>query len=402
MTRGGFSKDGLARLREAMADHVKRGEAPGLVFAVSRHEDTHTESFGTLAKGGGPVRRDTIFRISSMSKPITAAATMILVDEGTLRLDEPVDRRLPELARREVLRRIDAPLDETVPAKRAITVRDLLSFTLGFGILFADPETTPIAKAANELRIGMGPPAPSAMPAPDEWIRRLGTLPLMRQPGQEWMYNTGSDVLSILITRASGQPFETFLRDRLFRPLGMKDTAFSVPAAKMDRFGPTYWTNYRTGKEETYDEAQGGQWSRPPAFPSGAGGLVSTADDYVTFARMLLQGGEHGPRRILSKQSVDAMTREQLTKDQHPAVPLVPGYFDDHGWGFGMSVLTRGDALTSAPGRYGWDGGMGTSWFNDPHDEFAAVLLTNRMWSSPNPPDICREFWKLAYAAVRD
>lgn len=156
-----------------------------------------------------------------------------------------------------------------------------------------------------------------------------------------------------------------------------------------------------TGKEGVYDEAEGGQWSRPPPFPSGAGGLVSTADDYLAFAQMLMNRGEHGKGRILSAPSVEAMTRDQLTPPQK-ASGLVPGYFDTHGWGFGMSVTSGADELSSTPGRYGWEGGMGTSWFNDPREGLLAILMTNRMWSSPNPPDVCRDFWKHAYASIRD
>ncbi len=399
MTRGRFSREGLDRVRETLADHVARGAAPGLAALISSQGESHAVVLGNVSVGGGPIRRDTIFRISSMSKPITAAATMLLVDDGTLTLDEPVDRLLPELSHRRVLRRLDAPLDETVAAKRPITTRDLLTFTFGFGSVFADPATCPILKAANELAIGMGPPAPATMPPPEEWVRRLGTLPLMRQPGERWMYNTGADVLSVLLARASGKPLEAFLRERLFEPLGMKDTAFHVPAAKMERFGPTSWPNFMTGREETYDEARGGQWSRPPAFPSGAGGLVSTADDYLAFARMLLNGGEHEGARVLSRRSLDAMTRDQLLPSQK-ADELVPGYWASHGWGFGMAVLTKEDEYSSAPGRYGWDGGMGTSWFNDPKEDLTVVLLTNRMWRSPNPPDVFRDFWRSAYQAA--
>ena len=242
MTEGGFSKDGLARMHERLAGHVSNGEPPGLVAVLSRHGETHVDVIGTMTVGGTePIRRDTIFRISSMTKPITAAATMILVDDGKLRPEEPVDRLLPELAGRAVLKRLDGPLDETVPAKRRITVHDLLTFTMRFGQLLAPPDAFPILKAANDLQIGMGPPMPSGMPPPDEWIRRLGTLPLMHQPGETWMYNTGADVLGVLLARASGVPLEALLRERLFEPLGMKDTAFHVPADKMGRFGPTYW-----------------------------------------------------------------------------------------------------------------------------------------------------------------
>src|SRR5260370_36346910 len=168
------------------------------------------------------MRRDTISRISSMTKPIIAVATMILVEECKLRLDEPVDRWLPELADRQGLRRLDGALDDTEPAKRPITGRDLLTFRMVFGQLMAPPDTYPILQEALEQQIGMGPPSPSSTPAPDEWMRRLGSLPLMHHPGEQGMCNTASDVLAVLIAGASGQPLETFLRERLFEPLEMR------------------------------------------------------------------------------------------------------------------------------------------------------------------------------------
>lgn len=396
------SETALARMHDALARYVARGEVPGLVAVVGRGGGTHVEVIGTMRIGSAdPIRRDTIFRISSMSKPIIAAAAMSLVDDGTLRVEDRVDRLLPELANRRVLARIDVPLNDTIPAKRPITVHDLLTFTLGFGDLFADPAQVPILKAANELKIGMGPPEPGVTPPPDEWIRRLGSLPLMYQPGERWMYNTGADILSVLLARVSGKPLDTLLRERLFEPLGMRDTAFHVPPEKMSRFGPAYWTNYVTGQDGLYDEAGGGQWSRPPAFPSGAGGLVSTADDYLAFARMLMNRGRHGTTRILSERSVTAMTKDQLTKEQKRD-ELIEGYWKNHGWGYGMGVLTGADDLSSVPGRYGWDGGMGTSWYNDPEADLVTILMTNRMWKSPNPPEVFRDFWKYAYAAIRD
>src|SRR5712692_3596933 len=309
MSSAGLSKVRLARLHEVMAGYVERGEVPGLVALVSRRGEAYVEALGMKALGGSdPVQRDTIFRIASMTKPITAAAAMILVEECKLRLDDPVDPLLPELADRRVLKRLDGPLDDTEPAKRPITLRDLLTFRMGFGILMAPPGTYPIQAAVDELLLGQGPPQPSLPPARDEWIRRLGTLPLMHQPGEKWMYHTGSDVLGVLIARASGQPFETFLHERIFDPLGMKDTAFSVPSSKLDRLATAYATNFETGTLELYDPAEGGQWSRPPAFPSGGGGLVSTVDDYLAFSRMLLNEGRHSSGRILSRPSVETMT----------------------------------------------------------------------------------------------
>jgi CubicO group peptidase (beta-lactamase class C family) len=403
MSAGGLSKTRLGRMHDIMAGYVERGDVPGIVTLVSRRGEPHVDTIGTKATGGSdPIRRDTIFRISSMTKPITAAATMILMEECTVRLDEPVDRLLPELADRTVLKRLEGPLDDIVPANRPITVRDLLTFRMGFGQMMAPPDAYPILKAANAQQIGMGPPSPATTPAPDEWIRRLGALPLMYQPGERWLYNTGSDVLGVLIARASGQPLETFLRERIFEPLGMRDTGFSVPAAKIDRLATGYWTNYETGAFETLDEAAGGQWSRPPAFPSGAGGLVSTIDDYPAFGQMLLHKGKCGSARILSRPSVETMTTDQLTPAQKAVSGLMPGYFDRHGWGFGMSIVTRRDDMAGAIGTFGWDGGLGTSWRTDPAEEMVGVLMTQRAWTSPDPPDICRDFWTSAYQAIDD
>lgn len=220
---GRLSAERLTRLRDVLAGYVERREVAGLVSLVSRRGEAHVEAMGGMSYDGAqPMHRDSIFRISSMTKPVTAAAAMILVEECKLRLDEPVDRLLPELADRKVLRRFDGPLDDTVPASRPITLRDLLTFTFGFGFVF--PMDVPIMKAAVDAGVGMGPPMPSAMPAPDDWMRRLGSLPLMFQPGERWLYQTGADVVGVLVARASGQPFESFLRERVFEPLGMKDT----------------------------------------------------------------------------------------------------------------------------------------------------------------------------------
>jgi CubicO group peptidase (beta-lactamase class C family) len=407
MTTSGFSKPRLARIREIMNGYVERGEVPGIVTAVSRRGEFHGDAFGMKTAAGGttmlrdPMQRDTIFRISSMTKPVTAAAAMILVEECKLRLDEPVDRLLPELAGRKVLKRLDGPLEDTVPANRPISLRDLLTFRMGFGILMAPPDSMPILKAVSALELGQGPPRPQGPPAPDEWLRRFGTLPLMHQPGEKWLYNTGSDLLGVLIARAAGQSFDAFLRERLFEPLGMKDTGFAVPAEKLDRLATSYWTNFETGALELYDEHVGGQWSRPPAFPSGGGGLVSTIDDYMAFGEMMLNKGKHGSARILARPTVELMATDQLTPAQKAVSGIVPGYFESHGWGFGLSMVTRREGLDSV-GRFGWDGGLGTSWYVDPKEELVGILMTQRAWTSPSPPPVCRDFWTSVYQAIDD
>jgi CubicO group peptidase (beta-lactamase class C family) len=390
-------------MHDVLAGYVERGEVPGLVALVSRRGETHADVIGALAAGGSaPMQRDTIFRISSMTKPVTAVAAMILVEECRLRLDEPVDRLLPELAGRRVLRRIDGPLDDTVPAERPVTVRDLLTFRMGFGQMMAPPDAYPILEAAHEQQIGMGPPSPATMPAPDEWLRRLGALPLMHQPGERWMYNTGADVLGVLIARAAGQPLEAFLRERIFEPLGMPDTSFSVPADRLDRLATCYHVAGASSELAVFDPAAGGHWSRPPAFPSGAGGLVSTLDDYLAFSQMMLSRGKLGNVRVLSRPSVELMISDQLTPEQKAVSGLVGGYFESHGWGLGLAMVTRRTDLGESIGTYGWDGGLGTCWRVDPHEDLITLLMTQQAWTSPSPPDVCRDFWTLAYQAIDD
>ena len=398
-----LSKARLERMHDVMAGYVDRGQVPGLVALVSRAGELRVDALGSLAVGGqSRVQRDTIFRIASMTKPVTAAAAMILVEECQLRLDEPVDRLLPELADRKVIKRFEGALDDTVPAKRSITVRDLLTFRMGFGIVVAPPDPCPILKAASDLRIGLGPPSPASMPAPDEWIRRLGSLPLMHQPGKRWMYSTGSDVLGVLIARASGQPFEAFLRERIFDPLGMKDTGFSVPAEKINRLATSYATNPQTGAFEVYDQPANGQWSRPPAFPAGASGLVSTADDFLAFSQMMLNKGKLGSVRILSRPSVELMTTDQLTPEQKATSGLTEVFFESRGWGFGVSIVTRRTDLAASIGMYGWDGGLGTSWRADPTENLTGILLTQCMWTSPSGPDVFLDFWAALYQSIDD
>ena len=395
-----LSNVALRQLHDVMSGYVERGEVPGLVTLVSRRNETNVDALGTKSAGAGaqPVRRDTIFRIASMTKPITAAATMILVEESKVHLDEPVDRLLPELANRKVLKRIEGPLDSTVPARRPITVRDLLTFRLGLGFLPMSPDTHPIVKAMNERQVGVTP-FPAQMPhPPDEWMRRLGSLPLMYQPGESWLYHTGSDVLGVLIARASDQALETFFRQRIFEPLGMKDTGFSVAASKLERFVSCYSWNPQTRKLDLTDPPNG-QWSHSPIFPSGAGGLVSTVDDYLAFARMMLDKGTLGQRRLLAATSIEMMTANHLTPEQQQMGRVILG--ENAGWGFGVSVLTKPDGLAMRPGRYGWNGGLGSSWWNDPNDGLIAIILTERAFESPDPPNVIKDFWKSAYEAIR-
>jgi CubicO group peptidase (beta-lactamase class C family) len=402
-----ISEAGLRRLREVLARHVDSGRIPGLVAQVSQGEETHVEAIGTTRHDGGePMRRDTIFRMASTSKPVAVSAAMVLLDECRLRLDDPVDQWLPELADRQVLTRIDGPLDDTVPARRPITVRDVLTSTFGLGMDMT-ALGTPIMGKIFEL--GLTPNLPVPMPEPDEWLRRLGTLPLMQQPGERWQYHIGSDLLGVLVARVTGQSYETFLRERIFDPLGMKDTGFDVPADKIHRLPPLYAPDPQTGEFHVWDEAEGGRHSKPPAFQGGGGGLVSTVDDYHAYFRMLLNHGRHGSERILSRPAVELMTTNRLTPEQQAPrdamardnVHISFGQGQHGGWGFGMAVRTyRGDY---APiGQFGWDGGSGTSTYADPANQLIGILLTQVGSSVADPIRLMHDFWTTLYQAIED
>jgi CubicO group peptidase (beta-lactamase class C family) len=400
MTINKLNTERVADLHMIMLGHVERGAIPGIVTLIAHHDGIHVDAVGAMTIAGKePVRRDTIFRIASITKPITAAATMILIDDGKVRLDDPIEHWLPELANRKVLKRIASQLDDTVPAKRSITVRDLLTSTFGFGSVMAMPGTYFIQQPIRDGHLGGdGPPHPSLTPATDEWMRRLGELPLMYQPGERWLYNTSCDVLGVLVARVSGKSFEGFLRERLFNPLGMRDTAFSVPASKLHRLPGVYQFNHDTQMLEAFDGAQNSEYSRPPAFESGAGGLVSTVDDYYAFCRMLLNKGAWGHERILSEASVESMTQDQLLPQQKTGAEL---FFGNHSsWGFGMGVNIHQSKPWTVPGRFGWDGGFGTSAYSDPINDFVGILLTQRMMDSPEPPAVFNDFWAQAYRSL--
>lgn len=402
MSGSGLSRTRLERVHQVLDTHVRSGAVPGLVALVSRRGVSHMDILGHYAPGGTralgnrEMRRTTIFRIASMTKPVLAAATMMLVEACRIRLDDPVDEWLPELANRRVLARIDGPLEDTVPAHRAITARDLLTFGAGFGLVLAPP-TIPLRRAMAEALLEPGP-VPPAIDA-DEFMRRLGALPLVHTPGDGWLYHTASDVLGVLLARAAGKPLEPLLRELVFEPLGMKDTGFHVPFEKRDRFPPSWQRDAGTGALVLHDVAEGA-WSAPPAFASGGGGLVSTADDYLAFARMLLNDGRVNGDRLLSHASVQLMTTDRLSPAQRPAAAAFLG--EHYGWGFGMSVCTGRYQLWDNPGRFGWDGGIGTSAYMDPAEDLVGILLTQRLMDSPAPPTVFQDFWTSVYQAIDD
>ncbi|MGH3297923.1 MAG: serine hydrolase domain-containing protein [Trebonia sp.] len=411
MSSDGFTDDGLAALDAALARHTSTGAVPGLVALVARDGPVHVTSAGHKAIGdSAPIGRDAIFRISSLTKPITGVAAMLLVEDGAMALSDPVERWLPELSGRRVLRSYDAELSDTVPAKRPITVEDVLSFRLGFGLVFT-PETPPIVRVAEEeLKLKtVGPPWPPTPHNSDEWIAALGSLPLIDQPGERFRYNTGAMVAGILIERVTGAPFAEVLSKRVFEPLGMTDTAFYVPAAKMGRFTSMYapreaaavfgGSGDSAGRDElVLIDRPDGWYAAPPRLSDGGAGLVSTIDDLGAFAAMLAADGGG----LLAEGSVAQMLRDRTTERDRAE----NGWFfgENQGWGLTMLVPAAGaDPRTAPDGMprgYGWEGGSGTSWRTDPSTGLTGILLTQRMLASPQPPAVARDFWAAAYAAL--
>jgi CubicO group peptidase (beta-lactamase class C family) len=367
MSRG-LTRPGLQALDAALARYVDQGE---------------------------PIGRDAIFRIASLTKPIVGVAAMLLVQDGAMALDDPVGRWLPELAEPRVLRSLDAELDDTVPAVRPITVQDVLSFRFGFGSIM-DPGPYPIQRAEAELGLKtLVPPWPPVDLTSAEWIARLGRLPLLDQPGARWRYNTGASVAGVLLERVAGLPLGEVLHERVFKPLGMTDTSFYVPADKLGRFTTFYAPGAGPGELQVLD-APAGWYSTPPKFPDASSWLVSTVDDLWAFASMLASGGGE----LLSAESVAAMTRDRMTTQDRAENRIFVG--DHSGWGLMMLVpaADRVPGSPSLPGGFGWEGGSGTAWRTDPSTGLTGILLTQRMVTSPEPTELVTDFWAAAYASV--
>ncbi|MFF2085041.1 serine hydrolase domain-containing protein [Nocardia sp. NPDC058176] len=371
---------------ERLGAHVAADELLGLAWLVAIGDQVHTGAVGHHDESRtAPVRADNLFRISSMTKPLTAVAASILIDEGLLDPAAPVDELLPELADRQVLVHPGAAVTDTVAAHRPITVEDLLTFRLGWGMDFADFTPKPFDDAWSELELGWGPPTPARMLPPDLWLARLGQLPLQFQPGERWLYHVGAQILGFLVARAAGISLSQFLADRVLGPLGMVDTGFAVPADKLARFGPQY--TERDGVRVVYDPVDG-QWASPPVFEGGGDGLVSTLADYHRFARMLRDGGVLDGARILSERAVTAMTTNHLAAEQLARGGPGPG--DSAGWGYGVAVQLRDDPAGAPAGAYGWAGGLGSTWSNA--GEVIAILLSNQSWGEAGPLPVFATF----------
>jgi CubicO group peptidase (beta-lactamase class C family) len=359
------------------------------------------EAIGTMGfDSATPIQRDTLFRLASTTKPITAVGAMILIEECRVRLDDPVDEWLPEISDRKVLRTIESPLDDTVPARRPITLRDLLTFRSGYGEIGFLTPTCPLQTAMVEARVTLGE-WPFAG-TPDEFMQRLANLPLAHQPGERWLYHTSGEILGVLIARVSGKSLGEFLRERIFEPLGMRDTGFHVPEAELDRLPVCYGTDLLTGKLTVLYKARNGYATSPPIFESGAGGLVSTADDLLAFGRMMLGNGAHRGERILSRPAIALMTIDHLTAEQKAASPFFENFWATRGWGFGLGVITARNDLGEGLGRFGWDGAFGTSWHVDPREELIGVLMSQRRPDRLALPPVTLDFWTSAYQLIDD
>jgi CubicO group peptidase (beta-lactamase class C family) len=381
----------MASLSGILDEHVRNGALPGGVGLVTRGGRTEVAVAGSASVGGVPMARDSIFRIASITKPITAACLMLLIEDGRIALDDPVGEWLPELAKPSVVRTPASETGDVVPATRPITVFDLLTSQAGYGFasdftLPAVQQLFPVQKDGREVQ---------SFPAPDVWIAELSRIPLLYQPGEAWLYDTCSVLQGILITRVSGQPLPEFMAERAFGPLGMADTGFEVPASKRDRFT----SYYRTVPDGGLELADGpdGQWSTLPALPLGNGGLAATADDWMAFGQMLLAGGiAPGGRRLLSADSVRLMTTDHTTAAQREIGAL---FLDGQGWGFGASVDIAPIDPWNIRGRYGWVGGTGTSAHITPSTGTVAVLLAQVAADSPVPPQWMRDFWRYTASA---
>lgn len=372
-------------LAELLTRHA--ADLPGAVALVAHGDQVEAAAVGSAdAEGTVPMARDSLFRIASLTKPIVAAAVMLLVDDGELALDDPIARWLPELAAPVVVRTPAGPVDDVVPATRPITVADLLTFRCGYG--FAADMTLPAVDLLLQV-LGHPAAAPRTLP-PDEWTAALAQVPLLHQPGEAWLYGTGSNIQGVLIERVSGRPLPEFLAERLFEPLGMADTGFFVPTEALGRLTSAY----RPGEAgPRLIDSPEGRWSTAPVFPSGAGGLVSTAGDLLAFGRFLLAEGRAGDRRLLTPESVHRMTTDHLTPAQRAASRM---FLQGQGWGFGGSVDVEVTDPWHVPGRYGWIGGAGTAAHVVPSTGTVTVLLTQVEMTSPEPTPLMREFWTYA------
>jgi CubicO group peptidase (beta-lactamase class C family) len=399
MQPAGLSAARLTALTHAMQGYVERGEVAGVVSLVWRRgEIGYFEPLGLRDEAAQlPMERDTLFRIASMTKPVTSAAILMLIEEDRLALDTPVSSWLPELAAPSVLRDPTGPLDETELLRAPITVLDLLTHRAGYAYHFT--ATGPLAEAYTAAFNGT-----EARGDASAWLGRMAGLPLMFQPGSRWHYGIATDILGVLIERVSGMQLGDFFRTRIFEPLGMRDTVFWVPDAQLARLATAYGVEPGTQRRVVEDHPSASRWANPGRFQSGGGGLVSTAQDYLQFAQLLLGRGRVGSIRLLSHRSVDLMRSNFLTRDQRRVPAFGQVMWAGQGFGLGLSVVD--DPAQQLPfgyrsmGSFGWPGAYGTSWFADPVENLIGIMLIQRRAGEPFPMSV--DFERRVYDAIDD
>lgn len=407
---GGFSSEGLAAIPNALRPVVDAGDLSGFVTLLWRRgEVAQVNAIGyrdVAAKA--PMTRDTLFRIASMTKPITSVAALMLLEEGVLKLDDAITKWLPEFADMQVLRSATGPLEDTVPAARDITVNDLMTHRSGLAYGFTS--IGPIAHA-HEKVLG-SPLGPSK--TTDEWLKALGSLPLSYQPGERFHYSHATDVLGFLVGRAASTTYRDFVKARILEPLGMHDTDFWCPPEKRDRMAKLYRINPET---DAMQDVSFPHLPEPPEFCSGGGGLISTADDYLRFARMMLEGGELDGVRYLRPETLALMSENQLTPEQRQVPFMGIPFWLGQGFGLGVSVITDPEKQAwmgaGSKGSFGWPGAFGTWWQADPVEDMVMIYLIQN--SMPLEPEAAAQlatgqrmggraalpaFQKLTYAAL--
>ena len=367
----GFNQDVLAQVGPTLQGIVAQGTLSGAVTLLWRRgEVVQVDLVGHRdIEAGLPMERDTLFRIASMTKPVTSIAIMMLVEEGKLRLDDPVTKWIPELADMTVLKSPTGPLDEVEPARRDITVEDLLTHRSGLAYGFTSQG--PIAYA-HEEKLGSALANPHT---PDQWLKALGELPLTYQPGERFHYSHATDVLGFLVARIDGKTLGQALKDRIFTPLGMSDTGFWTPPEKRGRLAKLY----QAPPEGALKDVSWSDPDTPAAFEGGGGGLVSTADDYLKFARMMLGRGEVDGVRLVKPETLDLMAANRLTEEQRGHGFLGMPFWLSQGFGLGVSMILDAQKHewmgAGAEGAFGWPGAFGTWWQADPANDMILIYL---------------------------
>jgi CubicO group peptidase (beta-lactamase class C family) len=396
----GLSAARLARISTWMKGWVDSGKLPNLVVTVMRKgELAFAEAYGKAdVERNKPVRPDTIYRIYSMTKPLTSTAIMMLYEEGRFQLDNPISKFIPAFANQRVAVGGSRGKIDTVPAERDITFRDLLSHTSGLTYGFMEATNVDALYRSKN-----GVDFQTATTSLKECVEKLATFPLIAQPGKEWNYSVSTDVLGYLVEVISGQPFEKYLVEKVIKPLGMVDTDFFVPDSKHDRFSANYQAG-AGGKLEVIDDPTKSRYLKPRTVNSGGGGLVSTAADYMRFCKFMLNKGQLDGVRLLGRKTVELMTMNHLKGDM--ADMGMPRWSEStaEGIGFGLGFSVTLDPakahIVGTRGEYSWGGAASTTFWCDPVEDMAVVMLTQLMPSTTYP--IRRELRVLAYQSIVD